>query len=498
MIKKLNFTRPLKVIFSGIVLALIAICIIVGRSQWKDISHSYHKNNETHLDNISFLIEETFNNYEYALKGVAKSNSEMLIDTDEKRTVLKRRLMNQLRTIPHVISIGEGDMLGNYLQVPFWREKEKEYDPRNREWFQNTLANSNEVAYTAPYKDFTSNKRIISLSLPIINEESKTTGVVAFDVDFLFFEKLFDHIKHPVEGSVIVMSDKGEPIIGEGALRKQETAKSIFDTIHSNEGYFHHEETQSYYYYKNITKPDWIIFYKVNATALDDLIFNETIRVVYITIFAIIIALFSWWAVNARINNIYVSIANSLRAGKVLNKKASDLLIDEIKHNADQIETIKEETLLDGLTGLHNRRAFDEDLKKLKGFAPGAVAIIDIDNFKSINDSYGHTTGDLVLKTIAELSKRYESDQVSIYRYGGEEMAVIFKAMEQKDALKILEAWRAAAEKRKYRENGLQVTFSGGLCFLDECSPEEALETADTRLYQAKNAGKNCIISSDT
>ena len=150
----------------------------------------------------------------------------------------------------------------------------------------------------------------------------------------------------------------------------------------------------------------------------------------------------------------------------------------------------------DALTGCKNRRAFDSDIAELlNAQQPFAMALVDIDNFKSINDTLGHLTGDIVLRNGArEGIQIMQPHHVSVYRYGGEEFAVIFQAEQMSSALSLLEAWRTAVEKRVWREENLRVTFSGGLGEWHFEPLEQFVGSVDNALYSAKQQGKNRIV----
>ncbi len=129
------------------------------------------------------------------------------------------------------------------------------------------------------------------------------------------------------------------------------------------------------------------------------------------------------------------------------------------------------------------------------GQAQNLIALIDIDNFKSINDTYGHAVGDLVLKVVASLGEgQMHAGNISVYRYGGEEIAVLFKNMAMAEANSLLDEGRANVASRAFREMPSGVTFSAGLCDMSASTVMEVITAADNLLYQAKNAGKNQIV----
>jgi diguanylate cyclase (GGDEF)-like protein len=155
----------------------------------------------------------------------------------------------------------------------------------------------------------------------------------------------------------------------------------------------------------------------------------------------------------------------------------------------------------DPLTGLSNRRVFDDKLRRaLYGprprTVPACVAIIDIDFFKRVNDTYGHPAGDQVLKAVAATFKpALRSDDITA-RIGGEEFGIILWGLRSKDAGALCERLREtiAALSVQIGEQTLNVTVSVGMADLDDFDTEaEALSGADQALYRAKAEGRNCL-----
>lgn len=167
----------------------------------------------------------------------------------------------------------------------------------------------------------------------------------------------------------------------------------------------------------------------------------------------------------------------------------------------------------DALTGLPSRRALDETLRALDG--PFTVAMVDVDHFKRLNDTYGHEVGDQVLRMVAAALARVGAGGRP-FRYGGEEFAVLFPGLDAAACLPALEAVRAAIEdaafvlraadrprkrprKPKRRQGGrrVRVTVSVGLAerTAPDTPPADALRAADRALYRAKDAGRNRVVA---
>jgi len=153
----------------------------------------------------------------------------------------------------------------------------------------------------------------------------------------------------------------------------------------------------------------------------------------------------------------------------------------------------------DALTGLFNHKMFYEYLEQTLGemsrglLTNVQLAVIDIDNFKQINDSYGHATGDLIVKRVADAIRSNKTSTDFIARYGGEEFAIIFRDKPIQQAFQIAENIRLELEQLHHPEIGHQpVTISIGLKQARVgMSKSELFEQADELMYAAKRLGKN-------
>lgn len=160
----------------------------------------------------------------------------------------------------------------------------------------------------------------------------------------------------------------------------------------------------------------------------------------------------------------------------------------------------------DKLTGLKNRAAFDDDFEeRYKGLmnaphdpAPLSIIIADVDNFKLVNDTYGHEAGDAVLVNIAKILESNIRDSDGAYRWGGEEFLIVLAKTDKETAVAVAERIRKAVEASSCStgENDLRVTMSFGCARFDPSrSTNENIDTADKRLYLAKTSGRNKVVS---
>lgn len=180
--------------------------------------------------------------------------------------------------------------------------------------------------------------------------------------------------------------------------------------------------------------------------------------------------------------------------------------IDLVIQNHILTNKLRELSITDELTGLHNRRYFMEELTKLLEYSKRenkimALCVIDIDKFKSYNDSFGHPEGDKLLIELSKVLKDSIRAVDTSGRLGGEEFGVILNSVDN------LEGAREVAERiRVYIENNLntntgrakrQVTVSIGVAItseLDTISVDEMYKLADSRLYIAKDRGRNMVV----
>lgn len=169
-------------------------------------------------------------------------------------------------------------------------------------------------------------------------------------------------------------------------------------------------------------------------------------------------------------------------------------------------EELMNQSIRDPLTGLHNRRYLMPRLEEMLGRYHRlgerfALAIFDIDHFKAINDAIGHLGGDYVLQRFADILTRQSRPMDVVARFGGEEFIVLFSAVDSADirklALRVLEAVRG--EPFNFGGQTFPVTVSAGVATIDESvegplTSDSLISLADQRLYEAKEAGRDCVM----
>ncbi len=170
--------------------------------------------------------------------------------------------------------------------------------------------------------------------------------------------------------------------------------------------------------------------------------------------------------------------------------------LEEANHELEQKNT------LDELTGLFNRRFYDQKIlaeyrRSKRNLTPLSLVLIDIDHFKSVNDTFGHLAGDLCLAWISEHIKQSLKRSTDMaFRYGGEEFCLILPDTDGKGAVALAETLRKNIIKQActYKETDIPLTISNGIfTYLqqDNVQPEQLFSGADKALYQAKHDGRN-------
>jgi diguanylate cyclase (GGDEF)-like protein len=206
----------------------------------------------------------------------------------------------------------------------------------------------------------------------------------------------------------------------------------------------------------------------------------------------------------------YLGVLSIARRGREFTRQEEELLeylagqaIVSIE-NASLHETVERQAVTDELTGLANARAFrsilEREIERSRRFqSPLGLVMVDLDNFKQVNDEHGHQQGDEVLASVAAVLRDLSRDIDAPARYGGEELAVVLPQTDSEGAELLAERMREAVERLRVPRVGgqgsLRVTASFGVAALPESATdqEELVAAADAALYRAKRSGKNRV-----
>ncbi len=187
-----------------------------------------------------------------------------------------------------------------------------------------------------------------------------------------------------------------------------------------------------------------------------------------------------------------------IKIGRCIFKFLSGNNIENAYH-----EEIYRLTTIDGLTQVYNKRYFIETLEREIGRAQRyrrdlSLIMFDIDNFKAINDTYGHLAGDHVLKQLASVIKSRIRREDILSRYGGEEFAIVLPEIDAYNSVQFAEKIRKLIEKAvfKFEDTEIPITISIGVTSIspDVREPPDFIKIADANLYEAKAQGRNKVV----
>jgi diguanylate cyclase (GGDEF)-like protein len=181
---------------------------------------------------------------------------------------------------------------------------------------------------------------------------------------------------------------------------------------------------------------------------------------------------------------------------------------EELEKRMKQLERLRdrlrEQADRDWLTGLRNRRFLARQFGRIASAAvaagkPLSLAVVDIDQFKSVNDRFGHEVGDSVLRAVADVLAATVRSSDVVVRSGGEEFLIVMPEADTGQAAACCERLRAELESRRWDQlggRGFTLTLSAGVASTEEeLDPNRLLSVADTRLYEAKARGRNCVVA---
>ncbi len=203
-----------------------------------------------------------------------------------------------------------------------------------------------------------------------------------------------------------------------------------------------------------------------------------------------------------------ITLETSSMRNVIAKKQEKDaIIIDSLTHKVKsmtvELASAKEEVMIDGLTQIYNRKAFDKKISdsfknKSKKKCSFTLVMVDIDYFKKVNDEYGHTVGDEILKKVAMTIKETFRLNDFVARYGGEEFSVMIDRIDSHYIMDVCERLRMAIETINFTVDTetIPTSVSIGIAFSKHSdTPKMLIDRADKALYHAKESGRNTIKS---
>ncbi|MCR5403298.1 MAG: diguanylate cyclase [Butyrivibrio sp.] len=412
-----------------------------------------------------------------------------MIRNDRPMSEIEDFIMSQSEAIVNIMS-GNSDGLYGYIGGEFldgngW-EPDESYDPTDRPWFINARANIGRVAIVDPYYDLESQTMTISLAKTLCDAES----VAAMDFSLEYMQKLTENLSSQSDSdmdfvldqdfTVITHSDKSE--VGKSYLTENNTfGRALAEELRTTEeSYFSFKfGGAEYIVYRVPVANDWICVSVYDATA----VFRQMQRTLIFTIFIICF-------VAAVIIVIMYYVSRKMQRARQLES--------DIKEKDDELKKMSIDTYRDSLTGVKNKAAFDkycqEMAEKMKSrvCAPFSVLMMDVNNLKQINDTYGHEAGDEYIKgTCMMMCKTFKYSP--IFRLGGDEFVAVLQNSDYEDRTalmhKLEDAYIDTFEKtdadpwRRYTASlGISDYMEG------DSSVDEILKRSDRFMYEKKEA----------
>ena len=431
-----------------------------------------------------------------------------------------------------------GEIYTSNIELP------TDYDPRSRPWYIGSLDFKNKNLSTITYK-FIDGEKGTAITKKVYDKDGLFNGVIGLDINFTDLEKKLKNFIVGKKGMVFVV-DKYDSIVldsgenEENLILIKKYLKKIFPE-RSSKGNFYIRDIALL---KNIsrikidTPKGKIVFIKQDIPELElfmiggiyekELTKTADKIIIFGFIFTCLGIVITMVIVNKFIKKLddYIKTINTLISEISLGnyKKDGKKLLEFISEDSElstikkEIETLqisiekresnlKTSAITDSLTGIYNRKGLEFYLttakKKYELFDNYHYSIIlfDIDNFKKINDTYGHVFGDKVLKLISKIFVKNINKNDQVFRYGGEEFIVLLQNVDEKQGFKIANRLKKIVEKTEFiyshleKTKNVKITVSGGIAQYNKgLDIEEFIKKADILMYKAKNSGKNKIM----
>lgn len=457
---------------------------------------------------IALSERETLDNVEQTMELLVASDRIRPLDQSDDSRDFYRKLWNEQTRLHQMLdTIFFADSNGQWFSTK--QHHVANLDPRNRPWYKAAIMNPNKPSWTLPYDDVFTKRKTLTVSYAMMG--SRTTQlerVLGVDLDLHEWSKKIatlsegdNAMRHLVidrkSGQIVLHTNPS--LIGTELIRPWRSQlvgqSGTFFTEHTGEegGYVAYEALGNNANWLAIT-----VQLHRDTFMQRQLILTLVILVCSSCLFIALALLF-----RQRLAGIIDSLILIVRQLRLSPERGSLVLpsipgLTDLNAEMNLVSSHLQENIkrasLDGLTGLFNRHHLDETLARLQGQqTPIVLALVDLDHFKTINDSFGHALGDTVLRRVAALGLESLGDGVTLYRYGGEELVAIFEQDSLEEAERQLERWRVAVAKAQWREESLLVTFSAGIGASEGRTMEALLEAVDQALYRAKDDGRNRI-----
>lgn len=395
----------------------------------------------------------------------------------------------------------------------------KEYDPRQGDWYKRAVKSNGDTIWSEPYFDQMSGEMMVTVSCLVRDETNKKIiGVIGVDYNLRnVSEDLYNNgWKGFEQADKFIIDNKGEIIVNSdySKIGKDISSNSWVKSIlinNSGSTIIKTKAEKLLINYITINKTGWKLISILPMKVVQSVVIPIRNRTLVIAVLSGLIACLAGLYLSKRTSDRIKSIINFMEEvekgnNEVLGFYDGDDMFGELnrKFNALAINInlkmneIKHIAYTDGLTGLYNHRyiyqKLEEEINRLRRYkAELSIIMIDVDFFKSINDTYGHQVGDQALILVASSIKNNIREIDIVGRYGGEEFLVIMPGCSGKECYMAAERIRKNIEEIKWDYKERKLTISLGIKQFAGEDTVSLIDAADKLLYKAKELGRNRI-----
>ena len=510
----------------SIIFILIIFIILLSFSINNLVSQEITKQVKEKNLEIATALQENVNNFLDQTENIINVTAELeKIKSGNKQLSLEvlKKIKQEYQHFKYIyLATKSGEMI-MYPQVKL----EPDYNPKKRIWYKKAVAND-KLIWTDSYLDANENYLMITVAMPIENNKGEFVGVLAGDILLNDLSRTIADKKIGETGYAYITNSQGELIAHPNSefIKKRYNINQVLDynqIVKQRSGFIKYKDNvgdQKLASYVPLPRLNGIIFAQMEfkeAFAVNNelqmMIMGMSLLVLLVlgTIFYFINKKYLVKPINNLIDSVF-AVAQGDFNSKVENVREDEIgklasnfnyMIEEIHAAYQQLEaynreitnlnqTLRFQADHDPLTELPNRRKFINELKiELKKNKTGTIMLLDLDNFKNVNDTLGHMYGDQLLQEVGQAFRDIANEKVFVARYGGDEFLILLKNITLD--LKIKKYINRLKEiiKQPFMINNKEVyiDFSLGITRYpqDSDSTYQLITNADTAMYEAKD-----------
>ena len=380
---------------------------------------------------------------------------------------------------------------GKFISAESWTPH-AEYNPSSRPWYT-TAIKEKKTSISPVYIDAQTQNLTFSISSPIFNENKTLRGVISADVHLKTFEEKLDKIKLNGMGFATLLDSTGtvlahydKSLIGKNLFEDPKYNSIIKEVLDKKDGkLYYNVDSDRLFIFTKINSSGWIF----GIVLIKEEVYSElnvlALKFFIIFVISLFVVIFTAKYFTTKLTYFIDVLEDTV-----------ELRTAELQEKITQVEYL---SLTDPLTEIANRRKVELTLKSeidrtRRTAKPLSVIMIDIDHFKQINDTYGHETGDIVLKKFAKTINCSIRITDLVGRIGGEEFLVVCPETDASEAAILAEKLRSTIDSLKFETiPGVTASFGCADLFHGENSFDPLVSRSDKALYKAKENGRNRV-----